>query len=458
VVVAAPLLLGIAGRPADAQGVGSEAPVETEERLRSLERAGEAGEASALELPAGRVDYADVLANPDDLALNLAYAGQQIAEGNLKGASATLQRILLLVPEAAPVRALYGIVLFRLGDLAGAESALAGALEGGLDATATAQAQRYLELARAGQQRTTGELAVSLGMAYDSNRNAAPEGQRQLFRDLQLTGPKREADTAILAIVQGSVEHDLGLQGNHNLYGNAFVYAQEQRAADEYDLGVYSVDGGVGLDFGRLELRPGLRGAYYRLDGESYLRTGGAQLEGILRIRPDLRLTLDGYSQLEDFRKTDAAPEAEERDGWRHEGRLALAWNTQDVAFSFGAVVTRKTAREDYEAYVGFGPEVTATLLLGAGQFVLGEFGVELRRYDQADRFVSATRRSDDILRLGLTYGLPLGTLFGEGTPEFFAPVNLLIALEATRHDSNLDNYDYTNGHARVLLSRRFRF
>ena len=69
-----------------------------------------------------RVDFADVLANPDDIQLNFLWAQTQMADGRLTGAAATLERILLIQPELQRVRLMYALVLFRLGSLQEAES------------------------------------------------------------------------------------------------------------------------------------------------------------------------------------------------------------------------------------------------------------------------------------------------------------------------------------------------
>jgi tetratricopeptide (TPR) repeat protein len=457
--VAAFALACLSAAGAAAQSGQPTDPESTEQELRSLERAGEAGRESRGSLSSGgTVTYQDILANPDDVGLNLDYARGQIEDGNLKGASATLQRILLLQPAAAEVRALYGIVLYRLGDLTGAETELARALDQGLSGAAAQQARSYLERTRTAQQTTTGEVTVTLGAAYDSNRNAAPDSGTRLFRDIPVSAPDKQDDIAAVAVLQGSVRHDLGMQRKHALVGNATLYGQEQRTANDYDLQVVSGDGGVSLDLGRLTVVPALRGSFFRLDGESYLAAGGAQLDATYRLRPDLRVGLESFVQYESFSDIDAAQSASERSGTRASARAFAGWNTADVGIEVGFDVTRKQAREDYEAYTAFGPDLEATLLLGGGQFVLGEFDYEIRVYDNNDPFVSADVREENNVRIGLTYGIPLGTLFGDGVPEPLAPVNLLLSTSTSVTESNLLNYDYTNSRAQVLLSRRFRF
>jgi hypothetical protein len=97
--------------PAHAQS--NVAQVETENLLRDtpdanreIEKTRREAEKQRDVLPTRKVTYADILANPDDIELNLAYAQNQIADGNVLGASATFERILLLKPDHARARLL----------------------------------------------------------------------------------------------------------------------------------------------------------------------------------------------------------------------------------------------------------------------------------------------------------------------------------------------------------------
>src|SRR5258708_394205 len=78
------------------------------------------------QVPSGErpVSYADILRDPDNVDLNYRYALGLIGKGNLRGASATLERITLIDPSLAKVHLLYGVVLFRLDNLNDAENEL----------------------------------------------------------------------------------------------------------------------------------------------------------------------------------------------------------------------------------------------------------------------------------------------------------------------------------------------
>ncbi|MCM8794329.1 MAG: tetratricopeptide repeat protein [Candidatus Omnitrophica bacterium] len=70
------------------------------------------------------ISYEQILADPDNVELNIRYARAQIARGNLKAAATALERILLIDPSLAQVQLLYGIVLFRLDNTEEAERML----------------------------------------------------------------------------------------------------------------------------------------------------------------------------------------------------------------------------------------------------------------------------------------------------------------------------------------------
>ena len=117
--------------------------------------------------------YADILANPDDIELNLAFAQNQIADGNVQGASAAYERILLIQPENARVRLLYAIVLFRLDSLKEAERELKTVGKLKMAAGLRSQIDYYLQQIKLRSKATRYAFMVSAGGQYDWNKNSA---------------------------------------------------------------------------------------------------------------------------------------------------------------------------------------------------------------------------------------------------------------------------------------------
>jgi predicted Zn-dependent protease len=87
----------------------------------------------------------------------------QIQEGNVKGALATLERVLLIAPEALNVRLLYAIILYRLDNMAGAEREFQTVAETDLPDDVRQQVNTYLADIQQQQQATKQSVRVSVG-------------------------------------------------------------------------------------------------------------------------------------------------------------------------------------------------------------------------------------------------------------------------------------------------------
>lgn len=123
---------------------------------------------------APQATYQQVLANPDDLALNVAYLDAQLGQSDFAGAAVTLQRILLLNPRFDEARLIRAAVFLRLGDNAAALADLAY-LEGRpLSAEDRAEADRLGRIAQgsSGDPQLTGVLRF--GTFSQSNPSRAP--------------------------------------------------------------------------------------------------------------------------------------------------------------------------------------------------------------------------------------------------------------------------------------------
>ena len=99
------------------------------------------------------------------------------------------------------------------------------------------------------------------------------------------------------------------------------------------------------------------------------------------------------------------------------------------------------------------------TWLLGDGQFLLNSLTYQRDRYNDADSFVSKRTRRDDIIRYRLTYGAPLGFLFGvDVLPEVLENVSFTPSIEVVRSRSNINNNDTKNFKVQGLLTKSWSF
>lgn len=144
-----------------------------------------------------RIKYTDVMKDPDNIELNFRFARQQVADGNVKGAAATLERILLIQPDLAVVRVFYAAVLIRLDSLDEAEQQLDLVSASG-DPRASEQVERYRDVIADRRQKTRISVSVAAGGQYDTNPSATPAGNSLLVSDIAVTSGDTDDDYARL--------------------------------------------------------------------------------------------------------------------------------------------------------------------------------------------------------------------------------------------------------------------
>lgn len=458
------------GPPPDAD----ETVRETRERADSVERA--RADIEALErarraldrAPDTPVSFADILKNPDDIALNFAYARQQVAQGRLKSAATTLERILLIVPELHEVRLFYALVLIRLDSLQSAARELDRLAELDMDPDLRAEVDALRAEISARRQRLTGSVLVGIGGAYDWNVNRVPTDRRVVFGGLpfRLTDQSdRVGDYSYIGFKRWEVAYDMGYQARHEAIGAATLYLNDQVTHDRQDIWSYSVEAGARLRAPDLTVTPKAFFSSLWLSHQRFLRTGGAEIDARYTLPPDtallagLKVTHESYSRISENRT------AADDSGMRLEGDLGIEIDLDArnrIALSYGAYVKYGVYSHDHD----WGHSLTGryTRLFDGGVFASGSLELARKRDFKADPAVDPDRtREDATIRLGLRGGVPLGTVFDlSGAPppvaRALAPAIATLSAEAYRSMSSIRNYQYWNRRASVLLTRRWRF
>ncbi len=435
------------------------------ERIDAVTRAAREG-IDYSDVPGGPVSFAEVLRAPDDPDLNMRYARTQIAEGNLRGAAATLERVLASVPDATQVRLLYAFVLYRLDSAEAARAQIERVREGQPDERTLARTDRLESLIARRERRTRVGMTVGGGVSYRTNANYAPDSKRidaivnffgtpLQLRNIPVAGA--EDDVAWLGQVGLDVSHDLGNQAGDEVYGGVDAFFNEQVTVDTNDY--RSFDGRVGLrkqlSFADLDVQLG--GSHFRLDGEAFVNTVGVQLslerrfmDGRLTLRGRHRTAYESFDVADDF----TAQRTGARFDFDVNARYVLAPAHRIDA---GVGYTSKRARRDFREYDAARFSLAHVWLLARGMYLVNRlrYGVDL--YDEPNPFVSSTRRRDDDLGYQLIFA---GTLAG------LAPAGMLtrglrdvafsVTGTLTRADSNIQNFEYDDAGVEVFLSKRF--
>jgi tetratricopeptide (TPR) repeat protein len=446
----------------------------TRDRVQDVERAREDLEAlerarRALDgAPEEPVRFADILKNPDDIALNFAYARQQVAQGRLKAAATTLERILLIEPDLHEVRLFYALVLLRLDSLQSAARELDRLA--GLEMTPELRAE--LEALRTAiedrRQRLTASLLIGVGANYDWNVNGVPADRLMLFGGASVRLDEqsdRVGDFSYTGFKRWEAAYDLGLQARHELIGSATLFVDDQVNYDQQDAWSYAVDAGMTFRLPDLTLTPKAFFSRLRLSHERFYRGAGAELDFRYTLPPDGAVVGGLTLTHEAFERTSENITAVDDSGVRFGGDLGLEADLDarnQLLVSYDAFVKYGVYSDDH--YWGHGVTGRYTRLFDGGKFLSGSLALKQRVDFRADPSVDPGRtRRDETVRAGLRAGAPLGTLLDlsslpEPVSDIFGPAVATAQVEAFRSMSNIRNYQYWNRRASLLLTRRWQF
>ncbi|MGI9356082.1 MAG: surface lipoprotein assembly modifier [Rhizobiaceae bacterium] len=403
------------------------------------------------------ITFDQVLASPDDIELNFAYAKQEAATGRLQQSAAALERILLNRPNYDTARLFYGIVLYRLADLEGAIRELT--LLDGRELTPSQERdrRRYLALAQSRADPWRFSARYTLGGRIDSNPGR--------FSDtaLNVVLAEEDVDGAIVGLSQFRVERDL-----ENGRGD-FLFFQSNGHINEF----FDTDN-ADLIHSRAKLGASFHGvvtritpyAYYSnswLQHERFRSRLGGGLDVALALNSQVELHVKGFAVDEDYRVTDFSPVGSRRDGWYKSVRAGAKWKVNDrQSFGFSGFGARKDADDNGFDYDSHGIRMKSLSLLGEGAYLSLSAAYTWTDYDRPDNFLSSTiTREDKRLYLRAAAGAPLETLFKSldvELPESIGDVVAQIGVSYTDQSSTISLIDYDNLSVDVLFTKRLTF
>ena len=298
----------------------------------------------------------------------------------MRGAGATLERVLLIRPDLAVIRVLFAIVLFRLDNLDEAERELLALQELDLEPALRSQIGQYLDQIASRRKKTIFTFAMNFATQYDWNRNASPKSEIRLAADLptRTTGSSaRQDDVSMNALAQLSFEHDLGLQKQHKMLGGLVFYQGEQVQQDDLDLGAITADFGYELDFAPATVTPRILYERVDLSREKYLTSVGATLDWVYALSNTWSVFGTGTIKYQSYNNITSSLTATERSGRDYEveiGTSQILTPHQRLRFTY--TLTRNIAARSYNSYEGQEVGMTHTMLFGGGDFLLTSFTV----------------------------------------------------------------------------------
>lgn len=399
-------------------------------------------------------DYGKVLAAPDDVDFNLAYARSRSSAGDLVGAAAALERLLLNRPNWHAARLFYAAVLIRLDDLQAARRELALLKDVQLSPEQTAEVAKYTRQSerRDAASRLSGQ--VSVGVAYDGNAvgtlaNAVDLGAGLPVEDdgLSLTS---SASLGGATRIGGGAELFAQLSG----LSKTDVSGPDQRyVRGDAQVGLGFAAGGVGVRVAAVVRNVSIFGDQYQFD-----YGGRVELSRRLGTRTTLNATLEVVDQDYDEAGFALPGLGDGRDGTRIDGSIGLSTRlTARQTLSFNIGYDDKDA--DYLPFAYRGPHASAAYgaLLGRGGYASLSAQVRRFNYRAADLLVSPVRRRDTRSFFRAALGAPLSAFTASGvTSDFRERLLLEGAVSYNRRDSRAPYLDYDSFGAETRLIYRF--
>lgn len=418
------------------------------------------------------VTYQDVLQRPNDIDLNIRYARQQMAAGNLAAAASALERILINVPDAHRVRLLYGILLYRLDQMGEALQELEAVDPEYLSPENRQKLARFRRRAERAQQQVRGDVGVTAGVHFDSNRNGFPDDGRFQV-DLPGAGPttfestdSENADIGRFVMVDGRVDIATDWQRLPRVTVEGTGLVDDQVEEDDLD----TVSGRARLstvyEADLFDALPRVSVDSIRLGGEPYLTSGAARLRLQRALGADERLIgfVDGEIGYEDFSDVDRAPFADEQDGPIVRAGGGLRYTPVDRLTLEGRYLfTDKQADEAFESYQSHYLGVETRLVATPGVYLSAQASYAYRKYDAPDPFVSRTNiREDDAFEVGAGVGITadrIARMTGLDLPDILRD-NLIFSVNGSYRtvQSNQPNFEHDNLRIEFAVTKRFLF
>lgn len=398
---------------------------------------------------ANTVSYEQVLAEPDNVELNLRFAEARSAEGNHEQAASTLERLLLLRPDWDQARLFYALTLYRLGDFEGAERELdLLRSRSSLSATEQATVNRLYDLSKARSKRTRVLASIAVGASVDSDPGFS------VFND-QRFGSSPDVDGAANLLGNIRLEHELATGRGDFLF--AELSGSALRRFDQVPINFDDAQLKFGGTFylGDFSITPFALGTASLLRSDYYRGQAGGGMELRFALREDIDLYASGGLLWQDFNDVPIDTRANERDGlygsvkFGTEMRL-FPWWTADLSASY----TNKNAENSLYDWVGYGANLTQQFGLSRGQYIRASLDYRYRDFEGSTASVGDDQRF--ISRLA--YGVPLQTLFsafGTGFPSLDLDLQVGAAYSYFNQSGRGSSENYS---ADIYLIKRFAF
>jgi tetratricopeptide (TPR) repeat protein len=408
---------------------------------------------------------AAMLADLGDPEKSFEFAQLAVEIGDVRGAIAAFERMLLINPQLANIELELGVLYLRAGDAAVARYHIAEALRApNVPASVRLRAERYLAAAGAESSRNFFHGEFFVGYRYDSDANSGPNSPYVSVFDPFL-GQAVSAKLLGDALKQSDYSTQLAGRVSHSYAfssasGSSWDSALAMSAAF-YNRLTYLNQWSANLDTGPtlvlnsepttpFQLRPYITGGYSQLDGHDYLQAGGAGVE-LTKLYSNQATTLFQLQYLHQEFKDVPGTVLSDRTGQYYTANFSQLWLVGRTQFGVLLSGAHTQATATYQSYNDYGGGVSLRVFL-AGFAGRAPWSVAANVYRRQVNYSTAnatidpnTTRRDGNTAAGLVFEVPVSHY-----------LSISLAGSYVKNDSNLPNFDYQDSSGMLSFVARF--
>lgn len=371
-----------------------------------------------------KVLFQTMMDKPGNLDVAFEYAALSSQVGDLEGAIATLERMLIFAPGLPRLQLELGVLYFRLGAYKTAGTYFDAAVSGAnVPPPVREKVEEYRAAIDRASQTTAFSGSVSAGVRYQSNANNGPASSMVTLNGLGYVlsdDARKTADGN--GYITGDFQSVIDLPAQGVVFKSA-LHTYGELYADRHDLnlGYAEMTAGPSFDLNRFNFDGATLDVYGIagggvMAGDPLMTTFGAGT--LLGFRPnnDLFYGIRGEYRHETFYNSDAHTTLAEKSGDRLQGQLVTTYRlTSTVNLGFAGVVDRFNARYDRNSYwqvggvAGFSYDFASPVAALEGPWNLAlSSQLSRRTYDAADPMISSERQGTTKWAVNLTQTIPL--------------------------------------------------
>ena len=393
--------------------------------------------------------FDQIFTDPTNLETNFLLVEMQTKLGDLEGAAATLERVLLIDPSSKLARILFAEVQFSLGDTSTAKLILQQLIN---EADTPDNMRRKAEKIMALIEKTQTPFTLAFGAAFSygvaENARGASEEANILFIDLPFENTTSD-ENEIFAETQFTfnLSHSLTTQVPQNI-GLSFLFnRRDYETYEEADLNTAQ----IGLDYqndGRVVWRTGVSRSYIEVNENKYLNTLSVNGDISIPLSAQKNFSLGASINQNTYTNAPNNSEIEKRNGKSYSLSARLGSRWQQIPIWLSVNWSKNEAEQNYYASQSFlfSVQTSFTAFRWLANVRIGQRRIA---YKAADVLISNRKRQDKIYNFNFTLQRILAR----------REDNLLLLVIKAEHNigkSNLPNYHKKTGLLSAGFSYRF--